>query len=350
MEVISIEPRASVFRVATSQGPFCLKPVTKSQGRLALLHQVQEHVRSRGFEDLGFLEPAADGGIAVWDRGVAWTMSRWVEGRELKYSATGEIAAGAAVLARFHVATGDFCLAGRRHGRSNVGKWPSKVASRCGELLTAARAAAERQHAHGHACLDALDAELSAQSEALRRHSQRSLQLLSESSYAELSRSLGGGNAWGSAATPGGVTPICHGDPAAHNLILRPDGSVQMIDLNSLRVDLPCVDLWKLTHRMAFWRQWEAEPVVTVLLAYGDVRGLSPAEATALLGLLWFPEKQWRLVYNAGRHIERSATNGDRPPVPEHVIQEMAAAGALLPAKEQCLAVVEQVLLGSGSD
>ncbi len=139
--------------------------------------------------------------------------------------------------------------------------------------------------------------------------------------------------------------PVCHGDPAAHNLILRPDGRVQMIDLNSLRVDLPCVDLWKLTHRMAFWRGWSPEPVVEVLTAYNRAHAVAD-EATVLLGLLWFPEKQWRLVYNAGRHIERSSADGEGLLAPEGVIDEMAMAGALLKAKEQCLAVVERVLLG----
>lgn|GEM_PF-559714 len=325
-----LESLPKLFRVEARQGSFALKPVRKSQGRLAFMHRVQEHVRGRGFSRLGFLVPTADGQTAVWRGPLAWTLSQWIDGRELDYRHTAELARSAAVLAAFHLAAAEF-PAPPRLGRhtSNVGKWPAKIASRCGELLCAARAARGGN--------DSFDHELARQAPQLAEHARRSLFILNESGYAQRSRSSDG------------TLPICHGDPAAHNFILGPDGRVSLIDLNSLRADLPCVDLWKLLHRTGFWRDWDIDVLERVLRAYIGVRPLDEMEATALQGLLWFPEKQWRLAYVAGRHWGKDATEQDSgdeagPSDMDRLTIELSLAGTSMSHKEACLERLDRLL------
>jgi spore coat protein I len=293
-----LHPMPKLFRVQASQGAFALKPVQKSQGRLQFMGNLQEHVRARGFDRLGFLVPTTDGQMAAWRSGLAWTLSEWVDGQELDYGRTAEIAGAAGVLAAFHLAASDFPLA-KVPGRpaSNLGKWPAKIASRCGELLCACRAAAREPGSE-------FDRLLAAQAPLLASHSRRALFILNESGYSLRARKRRG------------TVPVCHGDPAAPNFIIQPNGRIYLIDLNSLRVDMQCIDLWKLLHRTGSHRQWDAKAMLRILRAYCGIRPLDEVETAVLLGLLWFPEKQWRLAHNAGRPAgcgDAAADDGEGP-------------------------------------
>ncbi len=324
--------RGSVLRVETeAAGAFCLKPVTKSQGRLEFMHAVQEHVRGRGFERVQPLLQTLSGDIAVWRRGVAWTLTPWIEGRDMSYDEPGEVEGAAAVLASFHLATSGFRSAVSSRWQSNLGKWPAKVASRSADLLAAARLANLDPAAHG----GCFAGHLAGQGPTLARHSRRSLLMLSSPAYQRLCRAHGDD------------VPVCHGDPAAHNFVVREDGLVEMIDLNSLRVDLPCVDLWKLIRRVAFHRDWGFDTVKGIFDAYSAVRPVGPDERQVLLGLLWFPEKQWRLVVDASKFRPGWTPGQPEAALPRSLIGEMARAGTQFPAKERCLEALE--LLGDAA-
>lgn len=336
--------RGSVLRVETESGPFCLKPVRKSQGRLDFMHAVQEHVRAHSFDRVQPLLPTVDGGVAFWRRGVAWTLTPWVEGHDMSYDNPDELAAAAAVLASFHVAVGGFRSPSSSRWQSNLGKWPAKIASRCAELLAAARLAnlsasgsppamdvdAEVLGSSGEAGNGSFARHLAGHGPTLARHSRRSLLMLSSPAYQRLCRKQGED------------VPVCHGDPAAHNFVVRLDGLVEMIDLNSLRVDLPCVDLWKLIRRAAFHVDWDFGTVRRILDAYSAVRPTEPDERQVLLGLLWFPEKQWRLVVDSAKHRPEWTPGQPETALPRSLISEMARAGRQMPAKERCLEDLER--------
>ncbi|MDP2873235.1 MAG: CotS family spore coat protein [Bacillota bacterium] len=304
------------MRVETDEETYCLKPVRKSQSRLEFMHDVQEHVRKRGFDRVQPLLRTTSGSIAVWRRGVAWTLTPWVEGRELSYDRLDEVTAAAAVLARFHLAVAAFISPAGSRWQSNLGKWPAKVASRCAELLAAARTdpGGDRTFA----------SHLSQLAPTLAAHTRRSLLALSSPAYRRLCQA------------EGGHAPVCHGDPAAHNFLVGANGRVEMIDLNSLRIDLPCVDLWKLLRRVAFHLDWEPDAVLALLGAYNSVRPVGPEERDVLLGLLWFPEKHWRLVVEASKARVDWTVSRERG-CPSPLALEVCRAGRQLPAKERCL-------------
>jgi len=326
VKVRQMEARRSVVRVRAGEGDFCLKPVTKSQGRLEFMLQVQEHARRRGFAGLQSLLRTHSGDIAAWDNGVAWTLTPWVEGVELSYDKPEDLNRAARVLAGFHVAVSDFP---RRDGdrlKSNIGKWPAKIAGRAADLLTASVLCAG-----GPAGRDEFGALLASQRPRLEEHCAVSLRSLGSPGYSQVCRSY-----------RDDVVPVCHGDPAAHNFIVRPGGGVELIDLNSLRADLPCVDAWKLLSRLGFHHRWEPGRLVPVLEAYSSVRPLSGGEAGVLLGLLWFPEKLWRLTVEAEKAGGEWLQAGG--PLPQGLVREMRTAAGALKAKEQCLRVLEGLL------
>lgn len=323
VRVLAVSARRSVIRLRAVEGDFCLKPVRRSQGRLEFMAQVQEHVRRQGFTRLQSLVRTGFGSIAAWHRGVAWTLTPWVEGSELSYDRTEELGRAMRVLAAFHVAASDFRRPKGYALKSNIGKWPAKIAARTADLLTAADFCVR-----GPAAENRFAAALRAQRARIEEHASRSLRLLGSPAYAAVCRPYGDD-----------IVPVCHGDPAAHNFIVRRDGEVELIDLNSLRADLPCVDVWKMVGRIGFHRRWDPEVLVPAVRNYCRERPMSRGELQVLVGLLWFPEKLWRLTVDAEKASPGWAENGR--PLPQRLACEMQAACANLELKERLIADIE---------
>lgn len=312
---------AKLYRIRASQGTFALKPIRHPGRRLGWTGHLQQHLRTRGFDRMGFLVPAASGDIAVRRDGITWTLSQWVPGRELDYGQTSEMAGAAGVLAAFHRAAAGFPRS-RLEGPAATGRWSVRIASRCAELLGACREAVRSGRADGP------PGWLAAQTPVLEAHARRALFMLNESGYPQ----------WARRART--TAPVCHGDPAAHNFIIQPaSGRIYLIDLNSLAADMQCVDLWKLLYRTGASRGWDPAALRRVLRAYCAVRPLDPVETGALLGLLWFPQRQWRLACHG------EAGPGQAPPEAdlahkeacllqlEQEAQELARAALLVPQR-----------------
>ncbi|OGS68548.1 MAG: hypothetical protein A2Y96_00975 [Firmicutes bacterium RBG_13_65_8] len=324
LEVRSLKVRRSVVFVEAVEGHYCLKPIRKSQSRLEFMQQVQEHARSRGFARLQPLVRTTSGAAAVWRDGVPWTLTAWVEGRDLSYDRLEEVRRAARVLAGFHVAASEFQNPEGRGPTSNIGKWPAKLASRTRDLLAALDRCSAAPGLGGE-----FGAELAGHAERLTEHSHRSVRRLASPAYADLCRPYLNNR----------IVPVCHGDPAAHNFIVRSDGEVELIDLNSLRADLPCVDLWKLISRLGFHHGWEPGALTPAIKAYCEERPLAAGERGVLLGLLWFPEKLWRLTVDAAKADPDWMSHGGH--LPARLVGEMRAACESLELKEQFIAGVE---------
>lgn len=88
---------------------------------------------------------------------------------------------------------------------------------------------------------------------------------------------------------------ICHGDCGDANFVLTADGAY-LIDFETLRVDLPAFDLYRLIRLQAKANHWDKTSATMLLDAYQEVRPLSFAELQLVILWLQYPRKASRVL------------------------------------------------------
>ncbi|MGE5553284.1 MAG: CotS family spore coat protein [Betaproteobacteria bacterium] len=285
---LAVEPVRAAYRVACSEGVVALKRAKRNAGRFALVDRLFHHLEGQGFlKTAPFLPTLSGKPFCEWD-GDLWTVTPWRQGREPQYRIHDDIARCADTLAEFHRAASGFRPPPGLPLRSSLGKWPKKLRRKADALrehLRQATAAAEPDEFQlvfrhiGPWAIGQLD-------EAVRK--------LAGTAYAERC-------AWAAEASS-----LCHGDPSDRNFILGSDGVPYLIDLDSVKLDLPETDLARLLRRTMRRTRWDAAMARSILRAYETRSPLGREARDILCALLQYPEQVYRLTREYGEAKARS--------------------------------------------
>jgi CotS family spore coat protein len=302
---------------------FALKRFTGRERRLLVEAQVCAYLERRGFHKTAPLLRTLNGDPFLRLGGERWTLSDWREGRELAYGVPGDLARGADTLAEFHLAGLGFSPDGRSL-RTGLGKRTERLRRRVGEL---AGWVAEAQ-----ACPTPGEVEglLRQAGSGLVRRAEGAVQALERSAYTERC-------AWAEEARP-----LCHGDPSSRNLILGPDGVAYLIDLGSVKTDLPEADLHRLLFRALHRLAWDPEIARKALVAYAARAPFGEAERSVLAALFQFPSRVFRLLkqhHVAGESAPGGAAGADGQ-ARAHLARKARRAIADLPQWEAFLSTI----------
>jgi len=273
----------SAWKVEAEEGVFACKFSRSQPERLALLPEAQQFLLDHGFQRFAQLVPTRKGQWLVEVEGKACLLTTWVYGEEPNYYRQRDLLAVSRALGQFHHSSCSFPARRVGQGKDKLGKWPRKLkkkAEELNELLERARQEGTR---------DLFSIILLTRQNWLMTMAREAVAALESSAYRQLV----------AACQEQGLAPLCHGDTAMRNFLLRMNGGqteVWMIDFDSLAVDLPVADLWRLFRRSLRRNYWSAPLAFAMLRNYHRERRLSREEIEVLTALLTFPEKEWRLA------------------------------------------------------
>jgi CotS family spore coat protein len=90
------------------------------------------------------------------------------------------------------------------------------------------------------------------------------------------------------------LSQVIHGDPAGRNFVCTEYGQVRMIDLETVRQDIPAADLAKLMRRVLKKHKWDSGVARAILERYQSILPLEPEMMPLIYTLLAFPTKFYR--------------------------------------------------------
>lgn len=303
LEPLAVNAVRDVYRVQAREGLFCFKEVKEKAGKLRFIAQALRHLEANGFNRLAAFRPTLQGESFVSEKGKYYIVTPWLDGEEPDYRNQEQMGATARTLAEFHLATEGFVPQGDAEAKVKVGKWDKKLKKQLIELVDYCSRAENSGEAGG------FDQLMRVHSPWLGQQALAACQLLNSSPYDQLVRQYEG------------KLPICHGDTAARNFLIDGQNQAWMIDFDSMAVDLPIVDLWRLLRRTLRKGEWRMQEAGNILEQYRQVRPLSKQELQFLHALLHFPERPWRL---AKRYYEGGIAEEERAKLLERVEEYLA--------------------------
>lgn len=266
----AISPVLDVFRVETPTGPLNLKWSRRSEDHLLFVARGLEYVYQRGFRSCSLPLSTTEGRPFLAYRGQHYLLFRWIEGERASFTRRAELVASCRTLARFHAAARGFQTEEPGGHFHSLQRLLSSFACRQYELEESLRFIEKSEPIA--ALWPAVTYHLALASFARRLLGPLKAQ---EGIFAE--------------------DCLCHNDVAARNFILTPEGEAALIDFDAMRRAPPLFDLWKIFRRALARLDWAFEAGLAMLEAYESLFPLSPGELLALLALLAFPHKLWRL-------------------------------------------------------
>lgn len=277
----------SVFRVLTAEGEYSLKATHDSPERIYFFDSVLRYVQKKGFLHLSpYIHTLNNEPFAVF-AGENLVLTPWVGNGEIRYRSLAEILAAVKVLANFHQLAEGYQPEAGIKVRDKQGKWVEKLAQRCGDIEFYLEQAEKKQ--------GEFDKYFLKHADWIWGHTKEAFQMLRDSEYQN------------KVLKSKETVQICHGDPASRNFVINRRGQVYLIDFDSLKFDLPVIDLWRFFRRIMSRDQWDLQLSKELLNTYTQVRTLDSTDYQLLAILLRFPEKIWRILH---KYYEKRGRNG----------------------------------------
>lgn len=278
-------PVKRVFRVETSAGTKCLKPITNSPKKVAFICSALQHLQQTGFQLMPHLEPTRTGQLFLSiSPDCHFILTPWIEGYRPDYNNQQDLAACSTTLAIFHKASWTFTpQPHHKPVRNRLGRWTRRLQRRLQELQV------YQQQPRGKVVVkDKADAEFISlfyqQSQWICARAYTACQRLVTSGYEQL------------VAKANKSYPLTHGDVATRNFVITSDQQAYLIDFDFIAIDLPVIDLWRLLRRTLL-RNWSMARARVILSSYSSMRPLSIEEYQTLWALLTFPHKHWEIIH-----------------------------------------------------
>ncbi|HEX3031288.1 MAG TPA: CotS family spore coat protein [Bacillota bacterium] len=287
-----------VYRIESEGEYYCFKEVKEKPEKLHFMAQVLNHVRDKGFTRFAGFRPTLKGEMFVQEQGLYYMVSPWLEGCEPDYGDRVQMGEAAGCLAEFHVATEGFTPVGEVKAKVKMDKWPRKLKKQLIEIVDYCSRAENSRNP------DSFELLIREYSGWLGQQTLMACQLLSGSAFEDVSKMFAG------------KYPICHGDTASRNFLIDQNGKGQMIDFDSMAIDLPVVDLWRLLRRTLRKGNWDFAICERLLSCYQAIRPLCKEELQVLYAFLHFPERPWRM---AKRYYEDEYSPEEREKLRERV-------------------------------
>ncbi|MHB1627653.1 MAG: phosphotransferase [Bacilli bacterium] len=263
---------------------YCLKRMAYSKERLRWTERALGIVRERGFKRFSWGPLARLPG-----RETFYVLTPWLTGESPSLSDCAALADCAAVLAKFHRA-GRTRRIVQASAHQELGRWPRFFQS--GRELLKQALAGSGPFGHSRGLCAAL---LPYEDELLTRiHEAR--QRLATADYTSLvlaARETGS---------------LCHGDSGPGNFVITKSGP-QLIDFETLRIDLPVYDLFRMVRLTGKGTDWDFQFTRAILDGYRRVSPLGQADCDLLAVWILFPYKAVKILRRAARTPlhERSA-------------------------------------------
>ncbi|MTV50126.1 CotS family spore coat protein [Heliobacillus mobilis] len=267
----SAQRLSPVWRLETDLGPLCLKKVCYEEDKLQYICLAMAHLNQQGFNKSPVLLPTLQGSYYAFYRGHRYFLTDWVADIPCDFGEREHIFAATATLAEFHQYSRGLETPPDLYRRPHWERW-IRTLSRRTEDLRRYRVKLEKSP-----LLPLLNEQI--------LQAETALNILENSQYRAIARrakKLG---------------TFIHRDVAARNFVLDYKGQAKIIDFDYCRWDIRLVDLARLLDRTLRSHRWRFGFARAILETYDEITPIFPEEYPVLLGLLYFPQRFWRLCH-----------------------------------------------------
>ena len=278
LHIKRIEPVLDVYKVETEEGPKALKGSERDRKAMEFIHSVLRYLKEQDFDKVLTSIPTSDGQDFIVSEGLNYSLYDWIDGRRPNFKNSAELKDACKTMAELHNASIGYHAPHGIHPRKRWGRLVESNKKHQQDLADFAEIAKTKRY------LSRFDRDYLDNLPDYLEFAQRSVSLLDAEEYHQLVR-----NAKNTGC-------FCHGDVAERNFVLGTDKKMYLIDLDSCRLDLPAMDLVKLTRRVLKKNRWNPEVARTIIKSYQEVAPLNAAQIRLFDAVIAFPQKFWRIA------------------------------------------------------
>ncbi len=289
-KIVAIEPVNGIWRCQAEDGTlYALKQARIPVARLRFLASVCDELHKQGFHEVPNIVKTTSGNPFLFDGDEFFYAYEWMPGIPMRYESLRQIGDAARTLARFHLVSKRLPPLG-----TSIRPYPlaDDMRQKQADLVALAEVLKDKSG------LDEYDQLLASQLRSALAQGNHALAMLT---IPEVETTLNDGN-----------NGLCHLDVTANNLIVHPNGNVQLIDLELVNRAPRVVDLSHLLRRAMQARgTWSSEVAIIPVVAYNRIDPLQHGEYLLLEALLTFPYRLHRLQKN--RYSSKSSSRTSTP-------------------------------------
>lgn len=275
-----------VYQISTIHNKkYCLKRMAYSISHIRWIDKTLKLVKQHGFERIVWRNSSQPEGKKLYVRSnnnsMPYLLHPWVKGRWPHPKSKEDMRDCAILLAQFHQVGRKFVPP--KGGHDMIGKWPALFREQHNLLKKAVEKASKKRST------SPLNRLLVQYGEETLQRSRTAISILRQSDYYSACR----------AARSEGS--LCHGDGGPSNFIIHSKG-MSLIDFETLRLDLPAYDLYRVIHNSCKDYNWDFTIARNLLEGYSSVTELTKIDYELLKVWLRFPRGICKIV----RRYERS--------------------------------------------
>ncbi len=267
----------SAYKAETDKGTICIKRINHGKYKVR-----NGDLLVKGLTDNNFLNTSKyictkDGQLFVTINKFFFYATEWINGEECDLSSIEEVENCSKLLAKFHLATNKIDT-NKLNIKNNLRNWPKLFESNLNDLEKFKRFIERRK------IKSKFDTTYLSYINSYHTRGMSLLKLLNESDYNKLS------------STADENKTICH-DSFYYQNIIKMEDSYYIIDLDSIMIDLQINDLGKFIRRLMHKSEyrWSFEKALLIINAYESINKLTKSEYEAMIALILFPHKFWKL-------------------------------------------------------
>lgn len=276
--VLYSKPLRAVNLAQTDRGLVIIKETYREPDKILYIHGLKEYLYERGFTRLDrYLPSIYQLPFTIYENRV-YVMEEYIAGRECSFTNPYDRRAIVKALAQLHNSGKGYVPATGAAKRNNIGKWAKSYRNKIDDLIEFKELAGRKRKK------SKLDSMFLEDVDFYIEMCWRGFDTLKGSRYGEICKKARIDNT------------ICHHDYTYHNLIIDPEGKVNVIDFDYSCHELPVYDLASLIQKILRRFNYDADMAMELIEDYGSIAPLSRDDLVLMLSLFEFPQRFWRVT------------------------------------------------------
>lgn len=276
--IIYSKPLRAVSLAQTDKGMVIIKETLRDPDKILYIHGLKEYLYENGFPQLDrYMLSKYQLPFTIYENRV-FIMEEYIGGRECSFSNPYDREAIVKALAHLHNAGKGYVPSTGASSRDNIGKWERSFKHKIEDLLEF------KELAKGKKKKSKFDSMFLGDVDFYIEMCWRGFDTLKNSNYEDICKKAREDNT------------ICHHDYTYHNLIIGPDGGVNVIDFDYSCHELPVYDLASLIQKILKRYSYDVDMALELIEYYHSIAPLGKESLVLMLSLFEFPQRFWRVA------------------------------------------------------
>ncbi len=277
IKIESLKPNKGVYYLKTNMGNKCLKKINYGIQKLMFVHGAKEYLISKDFKSLDRYNLNIDGMPYALVNEDIYTLSEWIDGKELDYENKNELREAAINLANLHNASKGYEPPENSKLKTDLGRWAYLMQKRINSFEKMKDMARKR------GVKTQFDFEYAKNVAFFTEIGKKAMKVLAESKYDEICK----------------VTEeeklFCHHDYTHHNIIIDNKNNYNVIDFDYCKREIRVYDVASFIIKICKRMDWNIEYANIIIDGYNEIYNIKEEEYKVLFAFLLFPQRFWRL-------------------------------------------------------